>query len=84
MSMYLDKWEDEAIDYDTACERVYDAMEWDDLEKKFMEGMRSGRFNISDFWDKLPEWIQISVDDDAFNTMFDERYEEIEEEEEEE
>lgn len=78
--IYLDKDKEEIISYDTACERAYDDITPDDLERFFMDGMRSGKFCISDFWDRLPEWMRIDIDNKAFDYHFEYRFDEVMEE----
>lgn len=79
--MYCDTYEGDVINAETAQERIYDSMEWDDLEKSFSYLLRVGRFGIADFFNHLPEWIREEIDEDSFNKLWDERFVLAEEEE---
>lgn len=80
--MYLDKEMEEIVTYDTACERIYENMTWDDLEQVFIDGMRSGKFCLSEFWDGLPDGVKEDISDDVFNEIFEMRFDEVMEDEE--
>lgn len=79
---YYDNDIEEIVDYETASDRIYEDMTWDDLERFFVEGMQSGKFCISEFWHRLPEWMRIEIDDEAFNYAFNYRFDEVVEEDE--
>lgn len=78
---YYDNDTEEIVDYETATVRTYDDITWDDLERIFVKGIQSGKFGISEFWHRLPEWMQIDINNDAFDYVFEDRFEEDEEEE---